>query len=308
VVRMRGLEPPQPCGYQNLNLARLPIPPHPHICHDLATVGLYSRCKSLELLSTMLEPESKEQGPLEAETAQNAAIHSADSREKSPDSEKTATKVARAKRPRRTWQTIQEWALEQRKYPAEKVSPNWVVADLSLVPVERDYFGDVFSPTIPQTWVVADCIEGLMAVTRSKTLKCCSVRVPHSCLKHPMVHEDIRYARNSSRDSLEHRDLKILGVAWLRSIGAKRAATEMECGFGRADAYSPDLDIAVECGNTRPERITWLFSGAPRAILVLPYEANEADHYRGALFWIPQQSEILGLSKALTELETEETE
>ena len=28
-VRLRGLEPPRPCGHKNLNLARLPIPPHP---------------------------------------------------------------------------------------------------------------------------------------------------------------------------------------------------------------------------------------------------------------------------------------
>ena len=31
LVRMRGLEPPLPCENQNLNLARLPIPPHPHL-------------------------------------------------------------------------------------------------------------------------------------------------------------------------------------------------------------------------------------------------------------------------------------
>ena len=30
LVRMKGLEPPHPCGYMDLNHARLPIPPHPH--------------------------------------------------------------------------------------------------------------------------------------------------------------------------------------------------------------------------------------------------------------------------------------
>ena len=30
VVRMKGLEPSHPCGYMDLNHARLPIPPHPH--------------------------------------------------------------------------------------------------------------------------------------------------------------------------------------------------------------------------------------------------------------------------------------
>src|ERR1022692_15962 len=29
---MKGLEPSLPCENYNLNLARLPIPPHPHIC------------------------------------------------------------------------------------------------------------------------------------------------------------------------------------------------------------------------------------------------------------------------------------
>ena len=28
---MTGLEPAQPCDYKNLNLTRLPIPPHPHV-------------------------------------------------------------------------------------------------------------------------------------------------------------------------------------------------------------------------------------------------------------------------------------
>ena len=31
LVRMTGLEPAQPCDYKNLNLTRLPVPPHPHV-------------------------------------------------------------------------------------------------------------------------------------------------------------------------------------------------------------------------------------------------------------------------------------
>ena len=30
MVRMKGLEPSLPFGNQNLNLARLPVSPHPH--------------------------------------------------------------------------------------------------------------------------------------------------------------------------------------------------------------------------------------------------------------------------------------
>src|ERR1022692_4205651 len=32
LVRMKGLEPSHPCEYMDLNHARLPIPPHPHVC------------------------------------------------------------------------------------------------------------------------------------------------------------------------------------------------------------------------------------------------------------------------------------
>jgi hypothetical protein len=31
VVRTRGLEPPQPYGHYHLKVARLPIPPRPHV-------------------------------------------------------------------------------------------------------------------------------------------------------------------------------------------------------------------------------------------------------------------------------------
>lgn len=31
MVRVKGLEPSRSCPHKNLNLARLPIPPHPHI-------------------------------------------------------------------------------------------------------------------------------------------------------------------------------------------------------------------------------------------------------------------------------------
>src|ERR1019366_3808978 len=31
LVRMKGLEPSHPCEYMDLNHARLPIPPHPHV-------------------------------------------------------------------------------------------------------------------------------------------------------------------------------------------------------------------------------------------------------------------------------------
>ena len=44
VVRMTGLEPAQPCDHKILNLARLPIPPHPHgSCYSIITSAYLSR-------------------------------------------------------------------------------------------------------------------------------------------------------------------------------------------------------------------------------------------------------------------------
>ena len=36
LVRVKGLEPSQPCDHKNLNLTRLPIPPNPHMKFPLA--------------------------------------------------------------------------------------------------------------------------------------------------------------------------------------------------------------------------------------------------------------------------------
>ena len=41
-MRVKGLEPSQSCPYKNLNLARLPIPPHPLKCENYSTVLLYT--------------------------------------------------------------------------------------------------------------------------------------------------------------------------------------------------------------------------------------------------------------------------
>ena len=38
LVRVKGLEPSQPCGHKNLNLARLPIPPNPRQAKRMAHV------------------------------------------------------------------------------------------------------------------------------------------------------------------------------------------------------------------------------------------------------------------------------
>lgn len=64
MVRMKGLEPSHPCEYQNLNLARLPIPPHPHI--ETAQKVSHLRPNLLYNITMVLEPESYAQTTNEA--------------------------------------------------------------------------------------------------------------------------------------------------------------------------------------------------------------------------------------------------
>lgn len=94
MVRMKGLEPSHPCEYQNLNLARLPIPPHPHICHISATKGLHCRFNSFNILRMTLEPESSTAQPLPIETAENKAKQPDACRDLSPRNAERATKEA----------------------------------------------------------------------------------------------------------------------------------------------------------------------------------------------------------------------
>ncbi len=62
LVRKRGLEPPLPCGNKLLRLARLPIPPLPHITPDggpsavTRNSGLYQRGGKVEAGGQLSEP------------------------------------------------------------------------------------------------------------------------------------------------------------------------------------------------------------------------------------------------------------
>jgi hypothetical protein len=47
LVRMKGLEPPLPCGNWNLNPARLPISPHPQMLHRKYTYHIHSELQEL---------------------------------------------------------------------------------------------------------------------------------------------------------------------------------------------------------------------------------------------------------------------
>lgn len=51
MVRMTGIEPARPHGHENLNLACLPIPPHPHRYQRIAPIG---RDSSLVIYSTSI--------------------------------------------------------------------------------------------------------------------------------------------------------------------------------------------------------------------------------------------------------------
>ena len=56
-VRLRGLEPPRPCGHKDLNLARLPIPPQPPVLNCPAAY-ISARCDSVKWMGE-LKPETR---------------------------------------------------------------------------------------------------------------------------------------------------------------------------------------------------------------------------------------------------------
>ncbi len=48
---MRGVEPPRPFEHKNLNLARLPIPPHPHFVVSKNPVDLNHQAQLIDFIN-----------------------------------------------------------------------------------------------------------------------------------------------------------------------------------------------------------------------------------------------------------------
>jgi hypothetical protein len=182
--------------------------------------------------------------------------------------------------------TIPEWRQQQRARPAQITPVDW-----SRIPAEERFYSvedlhSVFSPTQPTGIEFDDDIRILCGEIAGGFIEVRAVKIPYATLvpNVGIARLDQQWLRHSRNESQEHRDLKVLGICWLRHIGAQRAAGEMECRYGSADAYSADLNFAVECGNTAIWRVFTVKGGSPAGILVLPYEAGEADHYNGVLF------------------------
>ncbi len=62
-MRVTGVEPAQPCGYKNLNLTRLPIPPYPHYYTNIpiyfAFVKFFMPQNAVKLLFIDFTPQQK---------------------------------------------------------------------------------------------------------------------------------------------------------------------------------------------------------------------------------------------------------
>jgi hypothetical protein len=123
------------------------------------------------------------------------------------------------------------------------------------------------------------------------------VFIPESVLDHKYVAWDSWSVNYRSTETSDHIYLKMVGLAWLRSIGACAAATERSTFYGSADVYSHDLNVSVECGNTEPERMFAIRDKFPEAILVLPYstfgELNGISGRSAVLFYHPDTEGLM---------------
>lgn len=177
--------------------------------------------------------------------------------------------------------STEEWRGLQREAIKSKDPINWPLIQAQGEPMGPEAAA-VFSSTRG-----SDDIAYIATLISAGRLKCRSVLVREECLNHRLVSLDRRFLMGRGENP-EHKDLKLLAIAWLRSVGADRAASEVPCAYGSADAYSPTLDIAVECGDTAASRALPVLDGRLTALLVIPYGAFDgAGCYRGVIFSRP---------------------
>lgn len=79
-----------------------------------------------------------------------------------------------------------------------------------------------------------------------------------------------REVRHTGRESHEHRFLKLLAARWLWAQGATDVEYERSYWSGIADVVSEQLQVAVECGNTKANRLEAIFR-SECAVLVVPF-------------------------------------
>ncbi len=80
--------------------------------------------------------------------------------------------------------------------------------------------------------------------------------------------------RKGGNESENHLWVKAAGLAFLRSLGFADAECEACSDNRRFDVYSEVGGVAVEVGNTKPQRAIWLCCEVPSAMIVLPYSAK----------------------------------
>jgi len=84
-----------------------------------------------------------------------------------------------------------------------------------------------------------------------------------------------QYRSRRGTESDDHRFLKACSGLWLRSIGAKDVRYEPSCAPVLCDVASPDLSMAVECGNTQPRRMLMVLAADWRFLMVPYWDSRE---------------------------------
>lgn len=244
LVRIRGLEPPLPCENQNLNLARLPIPPYPHSSKSsqissqpIAQNQKTSRIMGHSIMPT-LEPESSSIPSLEPPRAQIDPENSNDGDSRAPSGQENVTKVSQAEEHRAITRLtnflISQVFVRRRSQGTHEWATCWRLAvriRAGFIKMERI---KIPTPEYPST-------EVLRAI--------------------PVAWG---YASNESDD---HRWLKFAAMDFAKTIGVPNVEYEVPYGPCRGDVVG---GLVIECGDTDPARVECIYD-KPLFFVSLPY-------------------------------------
>jgi hypothetical protein len=90
-------------------------------------------------------------------------------------------------------------------------------------------------------------------------------------------------------ESGEHLAMKSAAEAWLRARGAKEVRHEAKMHGGRADVFSPDLGVVVECGDTRVGKLyAAILDPEITSFSLIPYQHTRTQYVVATFTWDPE--------------------
>jgi hypothetical protein len=90
-------------------------------------------------------------------------------------------------------------------------------------------------------------------------------------------------------ESDAHLHMKDAAASWLRSRGAKHVEHEVRMHGGRADVFSRDLGIVVECGDTRVGKLYSAITDKEiKAFCLIPYQHSLTRFVVATITWDPE--------------------